>query len=158
MERGKRSKLEFIGDDGFPEGCTKFKRWDIADSVFSKEFFVDFDECRKEFLIYLIDHERKVYVPYFHQYAIGLYDLILRKCKKFNTGFVGLYGIKGGMSWLYENLCSSENIIAYDRPDIYEWRMSLDNRVRSVTRPIFYYEDKRYSPISEAEYWSNILL
>lgn len=134
------------------------KRWDITDSVFSKELFIDFDEYRKEFLIYFIDHERKVYVQYIHQYAIGLYDLILRKCKKLDTGFVGLYGIKGSMSWLYENLCSSENIVAYDRPDIYEWRMNLDNRVKLATRPIYYYEGKKYLPIYEAEYLSNIFL
>lgn len=126
-----------------------------SESILDKELFIDFDESKREFLIYLIDHKKKVFVPYIHQYAIGLYDFIMKKRKQFDITAIGLYGIRGGMHWLYDELILSGYVI-YDRSDIYEWRISLDQRVRIVTRPMYYYEAKGYKPMSEKEYLTGI--
>lgn len=124
------------------------------ESIFDKELFIDFDwKC--EFLIYLIDHKKKVFVPYIHQYAIGLYDFIMKKRKQFDITAIGLYGISGGMRWLYDELIQSGYVI-YDRSDIFEWRMSLDQRIKIGTKPMFYYEAKGYQPLSEKEYLTGI--
>lgn len=128
-----------------------------SESILDKELFVDFDESKREFLIYLIDHKKKVFVPYIHQCAVGLYDFIMKKRKRFDITAIGLYGIRGGMQWLYDALYLSGYVI-YDRSDIYEWRMSLDQRVKIITKPMYYYEAKGYRPMSEREYLSGILI
>lgn len=129
--------------------------WDISESILDKELFIDFDESKREFLIYLIDHKKKVFVPYIHQYAIGLHDFIMKKRKQFDITAIGLYGIKGGMRWLYDALIMSGYVI-YDRSDIYEWRMNLNQRVRILTKPMYFYEAKGYRPWSEKEYLTGI--
>ena len=117
----------------------------------SKELFIDQNDYNREFRFFIVDHDRKLLVPYVYPYLIGLYDVIFKVCDEFDIKYIGLYGIRGGMLQLYDGLLRSGYFV-YDTDTIYRWRMGLDSHTRNVTHPDYYYYAHGYAPISETDY------
>jgi hypothetical protein len=117
-----------------------------------KEIFLDFIMLpRKTFVFYIIDHKSKKMVPYEHKYCVGLYNALLSKCKEYDIGRIGIYGKGGYMTDIYNQLSYSQ-IYVFERIDIYQWRMSLDAKTRSITHPNYYFLLQSYELISEDNY------
>lgn len=112
------------------------------------EILIDDDIFRREFYIYLINHNNKTFTKYVSNTIPDTIRFAIESYEKHNISKkIGTYLFKNTFRAFKETSLWCNQHIIY-RHDIYEWRMRLPVDIRNKTDSIYYYVVSGYNPIN----------